>query len=407
MRRLVILLFAGLVELTTAHAQIPQAPDSMIFPSSASPASVTPVVELTQPTQVCDCFYTDIEFLLRWFKPVCASVPIVTIGNPNAPTPGALGQPGTQIVVGGLPPHKFEFPMTPGVQLKAGWTPADRGFALEVSGFIMEQVANSQHFSADANGAPYSYLPYQAPDNSFHALPFTIPGVVTGGSVAVGSTKVWGVESDLAIPFMVDRGGYALYASFLVGGRYLDLTDRVRITNALRLVADPSAVAIGADQFSTHNQFAGPQVGTTFGLARGRWSFEMTNKLAAGVTHQLRNIEGSPLLGASIESPLLVPGPLLALPSNIGRETASRVTLIPEIGVKTNLALTSWCSLSLGYSLLYWNKVLCPGDQMSPLVNITQVPFQGPASGPRDPKPLFNHTDYFAQGLSIGIQVRY
>lgn len=408
MRHLVTCLCVWIVGTTTAVAQGPETPDSVVLPSPVPAASGQPVLDLSPPVpETCGCFYAEVELLLRWFKPVCASVSIVTIGNPQASIPGALGQPGTQVLIGGSPPHKFEFPMTPGVQFTVGLDRGDGAIGLAVSGFVMEQAANSQQFTANPNGFPNTYLPYQAPDNSFQALPFTIPGVVTGGSVAVGSTKIWGIESDLAVPFTLDRGAYALYGTFLVGGRYLDLTDRVRITNALRLVADPSAVAVGADQFSTHNRFAGPQVGTTLGLGRGNWSVELTTKFAAGLTHQLRNIEGSPLLSASVVSPLLVPGPLLALPSNIGRETARRVTLVPEIGVKSQLALTSWCSVTLGYSLLYWNKVLCPGDQMSPLVNITQLPFRGPVRGTLDPKPLFVHTDYFAQGMNFGIEFRY
>jgi hypothetical protein len=407
MRQLSTILLASLVATAPALAQGPETP------AAAVPAAPTPVdpdqpgLDLSPSSPAtCGHLSADVELLLRWFKPVCAAVPVVTVGNPQAPIPGALGQPGTQVVVGGAPPHQFDFPMTPGVQVTLGWDRGDGAIGFEVSGFLMEQAANRQDFTAGPNGAPNSYLPFQAPDNSFRALPFTIPGVVTGTSVAVGSTKLWGIEGDLTVPF-ARAGSSTLQGTFLVGGRYLDLTDRVRVGNTLRLVADPSAFAVGADQFSTHNQFAGPQVGTAVGMGGGTWSVALTTRLAAGVTHQLRNIEGSPLLNASVVSPLLVPGPLLALPSNIGRETANRVTLVPEIGVKSQLALASWCSVSLGYSLLYWNKVLCPGDQMSPLVNPTQLPLRGPVSGPLDPKPLFLHTDYFAQGINLGVEFRY
>jgi hypothetical protein len=405
MRDIVGLLCASLICTGTTFAQVPGTPDPVVPASPVPMVAVESDIELSPPAT--NIFHAEVEFHLRWFKSVCASVPIVSIGDPLAPIPGALGQPGTQIVVGGSPPHKFEFPMTPGVQVTLGWNRNDGGIGWEFSGFIMEQAANSQHFAADANGSPNTYLPYQAPDNSFQALPFTVPGLVTGGSMAIGSTKIWGIQSDITMPFAVDRGDSTFFGKFLVGGRYLDLTDRVRVTNALHLVADPSAFAIGADQFSTHNKFGGPQVGATLGLRRGNWSLEYTTKLAAGLTHQIRNIEGSPLLSYSVLSPLLVPGPLLALPSNIGREAAHRVTLVPEISIKSRWALNSWCSLSLGYSLLYWNKVLCPGDQMSPLVNVGQVPFHSPVAGALDPKPVFAHTDYFAQGLDFGIQFRY
>lgn len=398
MRQFVAVLCVLIVGKSAALAQI----------APANETASQPIVDLSPVGPNADSFfYAEAELLLRWFKPVCASVPVVTIGNPQAAVPGAVGQPGTAVVIGGVPPHKFEFPMTPGVQFTLGWNRGDGTIGFEASGFIMERASNSQQFTADANGFPNTYLPYQAPDNSFQALPFTIPGVVTGGSEAVGSTKLWGVESNLTAPFAIDRGTYVFYGTFLLGGRYLDLADRVRITNTLSLVGNPSAFAIGQDQFSTHNQFAGPQVGTTMGLNKGPWSMELTTKFAAGITHQLRNIEGAPVVAASVASPLLVPGPLLALPSNISRQTARRVTLVPEIAVKTQFALTEWCSVSGGYSLLYWNKVLCPGDQMSPLVNVTQLPGRGPVTGPLDPKPQFLHTDYFAQGLNAGVEFRY
>src|SRR5262245_44443748 len=200
-----------MVGTTTALAQAPETPDSVVPPSPALAASDRPVIDRSPPVpKACGYFYAEAELLLRWFKPVCAGVPIVTIGNPQAPIPGALGQPGTQVVVGGSPPHKFEFPMTPGVQATLGWDRGDGAVGLQVSGFIMEQAANSQRFTAAPGGFPNTYLPYQAPDNSNQALPFTIPGVVTGDSVAAGSTKIWGVESDLAVPFTLDRGPHAL-----------------------------------------------------------------------------------------------------------------------------------------------------------------------------------------------------
>jgi hypothetical protein len=373
-------------------------PDSLLAPS--------PVLDAPAPDPApSGSLYVEVDALLRWFKPVCLTPAVLSVGNPAAPVPGAVGQPGTQVVVGDA--HKFEFGLTPGVALTLGWERGDGAFGIRVSGFVMEEAAASQGFRAGPNGAPATYLTFQAPDNTPQALPFTVPGVVTGGVEAVGSTKIWGTEADLTLPFTVECGGHGLSGTFLVGGRYLDLTDRVRVSDALSLVADPSAFAFGADEFITRNQFAGPEVGATLGLTWGRFALEYTTKLAAGLTHQVRIIEGSPLLAGSVVSPLLVPGPLLALPSNIGRETAWRVTLVPEVGVRSRLALTPGCSLTIGYSLLYWNKVLCPGDQMDPHANVSQLPFRGPVTGPAVPAPLFEHTDYFAQGLDLGVQFTF
>jgi hypothetical protein len=97
----------------------------------------------------------------------------------------------------------------------------------------------------------------------------------------------------------------------------------------------------------------------------------------------------------------------LALPSNIGREAADRITLVPEVGLTLHYCVTEQVTLSLGYSALYWNKVLCPGDQMDGHVNVTQLPFHGPPAGPAVPAPLFEHTDAFAQGVNGGLEYRF
>lgn len=289
------------IAINAAIAQDQQMPGPI-----APPSPGTPLFELPATEDSCKGFYTDVALLLRWFKPVCASVPIVSIGNPTLTmNPGALGQPGTVIVVGGTPPHKFEFGMTPGFQLLLGWDRGDGRLGLEVSGFLLERAKAGQEFIANPDGTPASYLPYQAPDNSFQALPFTRPGLVTGSSVAFGLTHLWGIESDGIVPFTIDRGARTYYGKFLVGVRYLDLTDHVRVNNTLRLVADPSAFAFGAEDFTTHNQFAGPQVGTMLGVAWGPCSLEGTLKLAAGITEQTRTIQGGPLLSYSVLSPLL------------------------------------------------------------------------------------------------------
>jgi hypothetical protein len=406
MRKILAALGVCLVNAVAASAQNLDAVAPAAFAEPKATVCEQPAVDLSQPyLSGCGHFYADVDFLLRWFKPVCETPAVVTLGSPAAPIPGALGQPGTTAVIG--LGQKFEFPMTPGVQLTTGWDRGDGALGFMVSGFKMAQASSSQRFLANPDGTPNSYLAYQAPDNSYQALPFTIPGVVTGGSLSVGRTMIWGIESDLTIPFTIARDGYSYYGKVLVGGRYLDLTDHVNVSNSLHLVGDPADNAYGSDEFTTHNQFAGPQIGTTFGINWNRLSLDATSKLAAGFTRQLRTIQGSPVLESTDPSPLLVPGPFLALPSNISRETAARVTLVPEIGLKSRLAVTSWCTLSFGYSLLYWNKVLCPGDQMSPLVNITQLPFHGPVTGPLDPKPLFVHTDYFAQGMDFGLEMRY
>jgi hypothetical protein len=348
--------------------------------------------------------WAGVDYLLWWLKPVCLKPPTLTTGSPTDAVPGALGQPNTRLVLGD---QKFEFPGASGVRPFAGvWLTTDRFLSAEAEGFLLERAAAGESFRS-AGGSPASYLPFQDPGNNNQALPFSIPGVVNGSSAAVGSSRLWGAEADLVGHFCAPRGAWLLHAGLLAGVRYLDLEDRVQVTNVQSLVADPSAFSFGSDRFTTRNQFLGGQVGSRLGVSRGGWSLELTTKMALGGTHQVSDVAGQPLLGGTVFSPLLLPGPLLALSSNVGRQSANRITLVPEMALKLRYDLTRQVSLSLGYSALYWNKVLCPGDQMDSHVNVTELPFRGPPRGPGLPAPLFQHTDAFAQGVNAGVEFRY
>jgi hypothetical protein len=354
----------------------------------------------TVPSQV----WARADYLLWFLKPVCLKPPTLTLGSPADPMPGALGQPNTQEILGD---HKFEFHGASGIRPSIGcWLTADAFLSLEAEGFVLERVVASEAFQA-TNGSPATYLPFQDPTNVNRALPFTIPGVVNGSSVGTGSSRLWGLETDLAGYFHTTSGGVVLSGAVLLGFRYLNLEDQVTLTNQLSLVSNPAAFAFGSDRFTTHNQFYGPQVGTRLGLAKDRWSLELVTKMALGETHQVSDVLGSPLLGGSVVSTMLLPGPFLALASNIGRQSADRITLVPEMALTVHYNVTESVSVSLGYSALYWNKVLCPGDQMDGHVNVTELPFHGPPTGPAAPAPQFVHTDAFAQGVNTGVEFRF
>jgi hypothetical protein len=303
--------------------------------------------------------------------------------------------------------HKFEFGGADGIRSRVGaWLTDDQLLGAEVEGFVLEQVAAGDPVTTK-NGSPATFLVFQNPDNTPAALPFTVPGVVNGSSSAVGTSRLWGLESNLAAHITAERGAWRLQATGLAGCRYLQLDDRVVVTNRQSLASDPSAVAVGEANFATRNQFIGGQLGSRLGVARGPLALDVTTKLAFGETHLASEVAGGPLLaGASVQPPL-VPGPLLALPSNVGRLASDRITVVPELNLRLRWQLSEHVHLTLGYNLLYWNKILCPGDQMDPHVNTTQLPFRGPTVGPAVPAQQFVFTDAFAQGLEAGLGLSF
>lgn len=388
----------------------------LLHPTIAMVHAQEPAPVLNTWTEAADAApsfrsWTRVDYLLWWTKPVCLKPPTVSTGNPGDTTPGALGEPGTTVVLGG---SKFEFAGASGIRPAVGfWFTPDGTLGFEASGHLTEQRAANQSVSLGAGNAP-GYLPYQDPQNVQQALPFSLPGVVDATALAAGRSRLWGTEANLVTAFEAQRGACLLRATYLFGFRQLDLSESVELTSVQTLVADPAQFAMGHNAFQTRNQFYGAQIGGRFAIQRDNWNVEMGLKLAAGETRLSVAISGGPLTaGESLldipgnpARPLL-PGPILALPSNSGRITTWRVSFVPEADIRFSYRIGDALRLSLGYSLIYLNRNVCPGDQMSTIVNISQLPGYGPVAGPAQPKDPFVRTDYFAAGLALGAEWRY
>ena len=65
---------------------------------------------------------------------------------------------------------------------------------------------------------------------------------------------------------------------------------------------------------------------------------------------------------------------------------------------------------TIGYRFLYVSDVIRPGDQVSRVVNPRLVPtsplFTG-SGGPAVPQPNFQSTDFWAQGLTLGLGINF
>jgi hypothetical protein len=65
----------------------------------------------------------------------------------------------------------------------------------------------------------------------------------------------------------------------------------------------------------------------------------------------------------------------------------------------------------VGYNFLYVSSVIRPGDQVDRVLDITQIPnFPVPGVQPTAlgrPTVLFKETDFWAQGINLGLEIRY
>lgn len=152
------------------------------------------------------------------------------------------------------------------------------------------------------------------------------------------------------------------------------------------------------DQFSTRNQFDGGSLGFMMNRDWGTWTFDGAVKIAIGNTHEQVQIAGQrtpvPAQGANLG--------LLALTSNIGNYTQNDFTVVPEVNLRLGCRVAQWTKITVGYSLIYWSTVARPNDQIDTTINPTQI--GGNLVGDARPRFNFNTSDFWVQGLNLGLQ---
>jgi hypothetical protein len=188
------------------------------------------------------------------------------------------------------------------------------------------------------------------------------------------------------------------------------LQERLNIsTLSTIIVTDPVTVLFQNDQFGTRNQFYGGQLGGRVNWQGERFGFDVTGKLALGGTHQSIDINGYSVQAGPGGVNGTFPGGFFTQPSNIGRYTSNHIAFVPTIEMKLYALITANLRAFVGYDFIYWSSVVRPGGQMDRNINLSQsaVLGSGVLSGPGSPMPMFTRTDFWAQGISLGLELRF
>jgi hypothetical protein len=364
-------------------------------------SSNAPALDFGNATADIYRFWARGEYLLWWVKNT-PTPPLVTTGSSNDAFPGAIGQPSTRVLFGG----SADYGATSGGRFSlGGWLDCEHTIGLEASGFLLERRSVGFNAASDPSGNPPLYLPLFRADLGHEGV-YRISDPVVGlnGGVAVNSQmRLWGAEANGVFNAWRRNG---LSIDLLAGFRYVDLAETLTIqTNSTDFVNQINDVTY--DRFSTRNQFYGGQVGARAALQYGRLSLELAGKVALGANHETVNVNGTTTeTGVGSANPGTFPGGVFAQPSNIGQASRNQFAVIPEGQFKVGYQLRPNIRATVGYDILYWNEVVRPGSQMDRNVNPTQS-LGGTLVGPPLPAPQFNRTDFWAQGVSFGLEFRY
>jgi hypothetical protein len=361
--------------------------------------------EVKQPPQ----FWLSGEYLLWWIKD--SKIPVLlTSGSATDPLPGALGQPGTAILFGGGNVNNYN---RSGARFTAGfWFDDEQDFGLESSYFFLASRSVKVDLRSSALpgslilGRPFVNVATGMQDVGIIAL----PGLSSGTVEVLSTSRLQGAELNATTKLHLG-GGFNLTG--LAGFRYLQLDENINVDD--NEMVSPSTVLIGGDaisvidKFETHNRFYGGQLGVRGDYHSGRWSLEMLGKLALGGMREVVRIQGLTIV-TSAAGLTTFPAGFLALPTNSGRFTRDELTLVPEAGVTVGYQITDHLRATFGYTFLYISSVTRPGDSIDLALNPSQIPLSlttGPLTGPARPAARVQDTEFWAQGLSFGLEFSY
>jgi hypothetical protein len=354
--------------------------------------------------------WAEVEYLLWWMKgdrlpPLVTSSPA---GTPQSQA-GVLGAPGTAVLFGG---SSVNDDLRSGGRFTLGsWLDDCQRFGVEADYFLLESKVTG--FSASSDGSPILARPFFDVSGQPASELIAFPGLVRGSvSARADSTGLVGADALLRANLCCGCG-YRLDA---VGGyRFLRLADRLGIDESL-VSTNPSnpnfvplgtALAIG-DRFDTVNEFHGGDVGLRGELHRGAWLLQGLAQVAVGNNHEVVDITGATTVSVPGAPPVTHQGGLLALPSNIGHFSRDRTVVIPEFGLRAGYEISPGLRAFVGYTFLYWGDVARAGNQIDLGVNPALLPpVSRPVTGPARPAPQFEDSSFWAQGINLGLELRY
>jgi hypothetical protein len=353
--------------------------------------------------------YASGDYVLYWTQG--QTVPALVTTSSQASL-GVLGQSDTVILFGD---GHYDNGAESGAQISLGyWLDAGRDLALETTYLTLGKQTDRFHDAS--TGDPLLALPYYNirpfagdPNQDPHQDSTLIANTATSTRAGLSGT----VDADASSEFdtldvvfrhpIVRTCNYE--ADFVAGYRYAHLGDEVA-THTVSTSAPPTVVTLDVtDRFRSLNEYNGAVLGLTTQKHWRRWTFGTSLKMSLGETRTIIRIDGLTLQDGVATT---VPGGLLALQSNIGRHDDTRFTMVPEMGATLGWDITQRLKFTTGYSLFYWSGVARAGEQINLAVNPNNVPPPlGTRTTPPAPAFVLKTSDYWAQGLNLGLTFNF
>jgi hypothetical protein len=402
-------------------------------------------------------FYADADYLLYRFRtfsiPTTAqTIPVgliaVTINNTTT-TPGAVPPTTTQSSTNFLPVSivnnagfgngRIDFSSQNGGRLALGfWVDKEQTWGLEARGELVER-------GVDPFAAVSGFAPNPLVINT--GLTQTQTLILTTGAVGqtvttstpivlirqaqaslVGSAANSFYSGELNAKGVFLRVGCVDFGG-LVGFRYLRYEEELGINTVATLVKPagfPDTTGTVVDPLSQNvsfnttnkvrawNQFYGAQTGLEIDMKFGSFFLDVRGTLGLGDMHQVADVGGATTImnnDPAHPSPAssVIPGGLLAGPTDLGQHSRDRFSYLPEVNAKVGCQLTSWFRVWVGYDGLLIGHAA--GASQSTVTNSlnTSISVAGSSTNVNIAQPAFRFSDrdVWVQGATFGCELRY
>ncbi len=278
------------------------------------------------------------------------------------------------------------------------WIDAERTWGAEVGGFFLPSESKSLTFASDTSGSPALARPIVFGGESVQ-LPVSVPNLISGSLTTRASLALSGVDADLV--WNACRGP-CWSVDLLAGYRHLDLHESlsaVQSSQVLALVDVPTFGFLPAgtsllafDQAATSNHFDGGRIGARGEFDCGPCYLRLSGDAGLGANSQtIRTAGATHVIVGGTADVVALPGGVSVGANELGHFARTRTAFAGGLGVEAGFILTTNVRLFAAYSLLYWNQVVRPADQF----------------GTDGAAPPFRTADFWAQGVSGGVEVRW
>ncbi|MEX0818943.1 MAG: BBP7 family outer membrane beta-barrel protein, partial [Pirellulaceae bacterium] len=350
------------------------------------------------------CYWARAEYLLWWTKgmttpPLVTTSPAGTAQNEA----GVLDQPGTTILFGNG--DLIDESRSGGRFTFGKWLDPDHCHGIEANYLFLGSDTDSFHAGLNQFNIlarPFFDTVSAAEDSRLIAF----PGLVQGTLNIAATSELQSFE---VLYRRQGCGSWGCHIDWLVGYRFIELEDRLRIAESTASLGGPTGGTTFDlfDQFDTRNSFHGAE----FGLVgdweiNDCWSFEALAKVAIGGTAYRGAVAGQTITTDAAGASTTSPRGLLALDTNIGSHRWDDFASVAEFGIMLRRELACGLAATFGYNFLYWSNVARAGEQVDRTINTSQIP-QGDLTGAVRPAFPQRTDDFWAQGLRFGLEYRF